>query len=58
MKTIPVIYTGSLPEVEIPNAGLARRNGKPVLVAEAVAKELLDRGDFIEGKQTRNGKPD
>ena len=57
MKTVPLIYTGPLPEVEIPIAGQAKRHGKPVLVTEDVAKELLARGDFIEAKQQRNGKP-
>lgn len=59
MKTIPIIYTGTLAEVEIEirhgQTLTAKRGGKPVLVAETLAAELLARGDFIAGDQHRNG---
>lgn len=59
MKTIPIIYAGSLPEIQIEiGQGMhveATRQGKPVLVPEPIAQELLKRGDFIPGKGERNG---
>ena len=58
MKTIAVIYQGPLPEVHI-EVGPGRhveavRGGKPVLLPENIATELLERGkDFIPAEQKR-----
>ncbi len=57
MKTIPLIYQGPLPIVQIEiSQGIileAARHGAPVLVSETLAAELLARGDFIEATQSR-----
>lgn len=59
MKSIAIIYTGPMPEIEVPIHGVAKRNGQPILVTEDVAKDFLARGDWIEAKQARrNSKPE
>jgi len=58
MKTIAVIYQGPLREVHI-EVGPGRhieavRGGKPVLLPENIAKDLLERGkEFIPAEQQR-----
>ena len=62
MKTVPILYIGPMPAVQIEIAQgrtlEAKRGGAAVVVSEAIADELLARGDFINADQHRNGDGD
>lgn len=58
IKTVGIIYKGPLPEIQVEVAQgrhiEAKLDGKPIVVPEHIANELVARGDFIPAAQTRD----